>query len=78
VSTIQAILVFAAEEAGHSTDKTFYYVAGGLLTLWALVVSAIGISRHDKWPATDGAKRAVMGLTAVFVAVAMASAIVTS
>jgi hypothetical protein len=67
----------AAEEHGEETSKTLFYVCGGLLAVFAVVISAIGISRHDSFPPTKGAARAVMGLAALLVVLAMASAVVT-
>jgi hypothetical protein len=79
VSTILSFIVMAAaEEAGHEeTSKTLYYVAGGALTALALIVSAIGIMRHEKWPASTGARNAVMGVVTLVVVATMASAVIT-
>jgi hypothetical protein len=74
---LHAALIFAAEAAGDEKSKVPFYVAGGLLALWAVAVSAIGISRHEEWPATPGAARGVMGLSAVLVVAAMATAVLT-
>jgi hypothetical protein len=69
-------LVIAAAEAEHS--KTAFYICGCLLALWAVVVSAIGISRHDEFPSSDGAVRGVMGISVVLVVAAMATAVITA
>ena len=69
-----AILVFAAEESSH----TAFYIAGGLLALWAVVVSFIGIRGHENWPSSEGAARGIMGISAVLVVAAMATAVLTS
>ena len=75
---LHAFLSLAAEVAEHEeSSKTLFYVAGGLLTAWALVLSAIGISRHD-FPATQGAARGVYALSAGLVAFAVASALLTN
>lgn len=58
-------------------SKTLFYVAGGLLAVWAVVVSAIGISRPD-FPGSEGRARGVMGLSAILVAFTMAAAVITS
>jgi hypothetical protein len=68
-------IVTAAAEA---PSKTPFYIMGGLLALWAVAVSAIGIARHEEWPATDGAARGVMGVSVVLVLGAMAAAVLTS
>ena len=75
---LHATLSFAAEVAGSEPSKTLFYIAGGLLALWAVVVSALGISRHEDWPGTDGAARGGMGVSAVLVAFAMVAAVVTA
>jgi hypothetical protein len=75
---LHAMLTFAAEAADHEeSSKTAFYLLGGLLALWAVVVSAIGISRHEAWPATKGAARGVLGISAVLVVAAMAAAVAT-
>jgi hypothetical protein len=68
-----ALILFAEEEA----SKTPYYVAGIALAAFAVVVSAIGISRHENFPPTKGATRAVMGLATVLVVATMATAVLT-
>ena len=73
-----AISILAAAEAeGEESSKTLFYVCGGLLAVFAVVISAIGISRHDSFPPSKGASRAVMGLAALLVVLAMASAVIT-
>jgi hypothetical protein len=74
---LDTLLMLAATEAGHEeTSKTAFYVAGSVLAAWAVVLSAIGLSRAD-WPSTDGPARGVMAITAVLVVATMASAIAT-
>ena len=51
-----------------------FWVVGGLLAVWALVLSAMGVMRKD-FPGSDGAARAVMAVTAVLVAAAMGTGI---
>jgi hypothetical protein len=70
-----ALLLAAEEEAEPS--KTAFYICGGLLTLWAVVLSVIGMASAT-FPATAGAKRGVIALTAVFMAGAMATAVITA
>ena len=75
---LHATLLFAAEAADHEeTSKTAFYLLGGLLALWAVVVSAIGISRHEAWPGNATAARGVMGISVVLVVAAMAAAVAT-
>jgi hypothetical protein len=35
---------------GRGALETLFYVCGGLLAVFAVVISAIGISRHDSFP----------------------------
>ena len=78
MSTLTALITFAAETAEHEeTSKTLFYVAGGILAVWAVLVSAVGIKRHADWPASDGVARGIMGFSALLVAFVLASAIIT-
>jgi hypothetical protein len=70
---LAAWITFAAEES----SKTPYYVAGGALAAFAVIVSLIGIARHETFPGSKGAARAVMGLALVLVVATMASAVLT-
>jgi hypothetical protein len=72
---VHALLVLAAEEAEPS--KTAFYLCGGLLAAWAVVLAAIGLSRPE-FPGAGVAGRGVMGLTAVLVVAAMATAVITA
>jgi len=76
VSHLLSIFMAAAEE-GEESSKTLFYVTGALLAVFAVVISAIGISRRETFPASLGAARAVMALAALLVVVVMASAILT-
>jgi hypothetical protein len=67
------VVTFAAEGA----SKTPYYIAGGALAAFAVIVSAIGIRGHETFPPSRGAARAVMGLAAILVIATMASAVLT-
>jgi hypothetical protein len=69
-------LVLAVEEEAEPS-KTAFYVFGGLLAVWAVVLSAIGMSSAT-FPATTTAKRGVIALTAVFMVAAMATAVITA
>jgi uncharacterized cupredoxin-like copper-binding protein len=65
--------VLAAEKS-----KVPFYIAGGLLVAWALILSlAIGM-RNPSFPATIATERAVMSTTAVLVLAAVSMAVVTS
>jgi plastocyanin len=60
-----------------TTSKTPFYIAGGLLAVWAVVVSALGISRPD-FPGSGGARAVTMGISVVLVVAAMATAVLTA
>jgi hypothetical protein len=74
---LHAIITFATEEAGEESSKTLFYVCGGALAAWALILSAIGIRAHATFPSTEGAKRGVIGISLVLTVLAMASAVIT-
>lgn len=71
---LHALLVLAAEEAESS--KTAFYLLGGLLAAWAVVLAAVGLTRPS-FPATTTAARGVMALTAVLTVGATAAAVIT-
>jgi hypothetical protein len=69
-------LVLAAD-AEAEPSKTPFYIFGGLLVLWAVTMSGIGMSQAT-FPATAAVKRGVIALTALLVIGAMATAIITA
>ena len=73
---LTALVTFAAEE-GAEPSKTAFYVAGGVLVAFALIISAIGITRIGTVPSSRRQARGVMALAALFVAAAMATAVLT-
>jgi hypothetical protein len=70
-----ATFLLAIDE--HEPNKTPFYLGGGVLALWAVFLGFIGL-RSDDFPGTDGAARAVMGVSAIFVVVAIATALITA
>jgi hypothetical protein len=70
-------LLLTAAEGGEEASKTPFYVAGLALTAFAIVVSAIGIRAHGRWPSSPGVARGVMALCALLVAATMATAVIT-
>ena len=74
---LHALITFAASEEVEESSKTLFYVCGGLLALWAVVVSAIGIRAHDTFPSTLNARRGVMTISVVLILLAMSSAVIT-
>ncbi len=73
--SITALLVLAAEAAEPS--KVPFYLGGGVFAIWAVALSVVGLSRPD-FPSTPGAARGLYGVSAVLMALAAASAILTS
>ena len=73
-----ATLIAAAEAGEEESSKTLFYVMGGVLAAFAVVVSAIGIRGHETFPPSQGAARGVMTLAAVLVVLTLAAAILTS
>ena len=74
---LATLIAFAAEE-GAEPSKTLFYLFGGLLAVWAVVVSAIGIRGHETFPPTPGAARGVMAISVVLILAAMGSAVITA
>jgi hypothetical protein len=72
--SVLATVLAAAE--GAEPSKTAYYVLGGCLAVWAVLVGSIGIAR-PQFVATAGVSRAVIGLTLLLVVATMASAVLT-
>src|SRR5947209_4502710 len=65
--------VLAAEKS-----RVPFYVAGGLLACWALVVSlGLGLRRVD-FPGNIGGERAVIAISLVLVLAATSTAVITS
>jgi len=73
---LSALITFAAAEAAKP-DKTAFYIAGGALVLWALIISFIGVRGIETFPASKGQARGVMAVSVLLVAATMASAALT-
>ena len=56
---------------------TGFYIAGIVLAVWALLVTAVGVMRED-FPATPGAARLVGAISVLLVVTAIGSAIYLS
>ena len=67
----------AAAEEGAEPSKTPFYLAGGLLTLFAVLVGALGVVKHD-FPSSKGVTGAVMLVGVLLVVATMATTITTS
>ncbi len=68
--------LLAAVEADHPS-KTPFYIAGALLVLFALSVSAIGV-RSETFPPTRAARIGVTAVAGLLVAATMITAVLTS
>jgi hypothetical protein len=65
--------LLAAAEPSHVP----FFIAGGVFALWAAVLSWVGLTR-PAFPFNVGGQRAVMGVSFILAALAVAMAIVTS
>jgi hypothetical protein len=74
---LHALITFAATEEGEESSKALFYFFGGLLAVWAVVVSTIGIRAHETFPPSRSAARGVIAISVVLVLCAMASAVLT-
>jgi hypothetical protein len=73
---LHALITFAQAEHEESS-KTLFYIAGILLAAFAVIVSAVGIARHETFPPGRAAARGVMALAVVLVLFAVSSAVIT-
>ena len=68
-----AMFVLAAGEP----SKTPFYIAGGVLVAWAVLVAFLGLSRPD-FPGSASRARGVMAISVVLVLGATSMAVATS
>jgi hypothetical protein len=62
--------------AASEPSKVPWYIAGGLLAVWAVVLSVIGLTR-PQFPNNARGQRIVIAISAILAAFAVAMAIVT-
>ena len=75
---LHALLTLASAAPGEEeSSKTAFYVAGGALALFAVLISAVGIARHEHFPPSRALATAVIAVCAALVAATMATAILT-
>ena len=67
----------AVRGCGIFRPVTGFYIAGGVLAGWALLVSALGVMRED-FPGSDGSARLVAAISILLVVAAVGSAIYLS
>jgi hypothetical protein len=72
-----SLLLLAAEEAAEPS-KTAFYILATCLVVFALGLSAIGTVRHETFPPTKSASRAIMLVGVLLVAGTMVTAVVTA
>jgi len=74
-----ALITFAAETATEEeASHAAFYIAAGVLALWAVLVSALGIKRGDDFPNGAGTSKAIIAITGVLVVLACATSILTA
>jgi hypothetical protein len=71
------LLLQAAAEAAEPS-KTAFYVLAGCLVAFALILAAIGSARHETFPPSAGAQRAIMLVGVLLVAGTMFTAVITA
>ena len=71
------LLLQVAEEAAEPS-KTPFYIFASLLVAFALILAAVGSARHETFPSSKGAARAIMLAAALLVAGTMFTAVVTA
>jgi hypothetical protein len=67
------VLLLAASES----SKVPFYICGGALAVWAVLLAAIGLNRPD-FPGNQRGQRGVIAISFVLIVVAIAAAIGTS
>lgn len=75
---MHAVAIQLAPIIGAEKSKVPFYIAGGVLVAWALVLSVgLGMRKPD-FPGNAAGERAVIAITAVLVLAAASMAVVTS
>jgi hypothetical protein len=72
-----ATLLLAAEEAAEPSHTPFYIFAIALVA-FALLLSAVGISRHETFPPSKGVATLLVLVCMALVAGTMVTAVVTA
>jgi hypothetical protein len=63
--------------AASEPSKVPFYIAGGLLVVWAVALAGIGLTR-PAFPYNGRGQRGVIALSVVLMVLAMATAVITS
>jgi quinol-cytochrome oxidoreductase complex cytochrome b subunit len=72
---LATLLLFAQEEAEPS--KAPFYIAAGVLVVYALLLSAVGIRRHETFPPSQGVRNGLIFVCLILVAAAAYTAVIT-
>lgn len=75
---MHAAVLQLAPILGAEKSKVPFYIAGGLLVVWALTVSLLIGMRKPDFPAGKSQERGVIAITAVLVLAAVSTAVITS
>jgi plastocyanin len=75
---MHAAVLQLAPILGAEKSKVPFYVAGGLLVAWALVLSLLIGMRRPDFPSSKSQERGVIAVTVVLVLVAVSTAVLTS
>jgi hypothetical protein len=75
---LQSLVTVAVEAPGAEPSKAAFYILGGLLAVWAVVVSFVGLRAPATFPGSSGGRAGVMAITTVLVVAAMAAAVITA
>jgi plastocyanin len=76
VALIQAVSILG-EAVYHDKSKTLFYIFGGALAAWAVIVGVSGFTRAD-FPGSAMRARVVMGISFVLMLCAMGTAVGTA
>jgi membrane protein YdbS with pleckstrin-like domain len=73
---VHALLVLASTAGEEEASKAAFYIAGSVLAVFAVLVSAVGI-RQTNFAESESTARGVMALCALLVVAAAATAVIT-
>jgi hypothetical protein len=63
--------------ASDTASKVPFYICGGAVALWAVLLAGIGLSRPE-FPGNRAGERGVVAITFVLIVLAIGAAILTS
>jgi hypothetical protein len=72
------LLLSQALEEASEPSKTPFYILATCLVVFALVLAAVGSARHETFPPTVAAQRAIMLVGVLLVAGTMFTAVITA